>query len=84
MPSFGGIGGAVSGAVVGDNLSTIDGLPSVIFRRDGAASSAVQAYITAGRANGRREEFRAIVVTRATGRTEAWRRGAAAWRKEGV
>ncbi len=78
----GGVSGTVASAVTGDNLITIDGLPSVIFRRDGAASSTLEAYITAGR--GRTEEFRAVLLTRATGRTEAWRRGTAAWRKEGV
>jgi prepilin-type N-terminal cleavage/methylation domain-containing protein len=54
--------------VVGSNLRSVDGMPSVIFRRDGAASSTVTAYLTAKQANP--NDFRAVRVVQSTGRTE--------------
>jgi prepilin-type N-terminal cleavage/methylation domain-containing protein len=76
------IGGNPSAAVAGSNVKSINGLPSIIFRRDGAASSDLQVYITSTRPDA--ADFKALSVTRSTGhvdyysfRTGTWRRGGA-------
>jgi hypothetical protein len=61
----------VSAAVVGGTLKNVDGLPSVIFHRDGSASSDAEVYMTSAYKD--RTDFRAITLTRATGRTELYR-----------
>jgi hypothetical protein len=72
-----GVWGSVSGAVVGSGLGTVSGLPSVIFRRDGAASSDVEIYITSKRAGA--NDFRGITVVQATGRTDWYKLIASKW-----
>ena len=69
-------------AIAGTNLKTINNLPTVIFRRDGAASTDLQVYITSTRPDA--IDFKALSVTRSTGhvdyysyRTGTWRRGGA-------
>lgn len=78
----GPIGGNPLAAVAGTNIKTIDGLPSIIFRRDGAASTDLQVYITSTRPDP--GDFKALSVTRSTGhvtyysyRSGAWVRGGA-------
>lgn len=78
-PAWGGVNGAVSGAVVGTNLRTIDGLPSVIYRRDGSASSDVELYLSAR--SGAADGWRAVVVLPSTGRADAWRSSDNTWRR---
>jgi prepilin-type N-terminal cleavage/methylation domain-containing protein len=63
-----GINGAAGDAVIGASLRTIDGMPSIVFRRDGAASSDLEVYLTSGRA--RSNDFRGITLVQATGRTD--------------
>jgi hypothetical protein len=64
-----GVNGSVAAAVIGDNLKTIDGLPSVIFHRSGSASSSAEVYL---RVNGKRRDWlRGVTLVRSTGRT-AW------------
>jgi len=78
-PSWGGVNGTVSGPVVGTALRTIDGLPSVIFRRDGSASSDLELYLSA--AGGAADSWRAIVLLPSTGRADAWRASGSTWRR---
>lgn len=78
-PAWGGVNGAVSGAVVGTNLRTIEGLPSVIYRRDGSASSDVELYLSAR--SGAADGWRAVVVLPSTGRADAWRSSDNTWRR---
>ena len=66
------------------NLSlprTVGGLPSVIFRRNGAASSSMEIYL-AGRDS--TASSRAVTVTQATGRTEWLRYSESEWKKGGA
>ena len=61
----------VSASVVGSQLKTITSLPSVVFHRDGSTSSDVEIYIQNTYKG--RTDWRAVTVTRATGRTEVFR-----------
>jgi prepilin-type N-terminal cleavage/methylation domain-containing protein len=63
-----GVNGSALTAIVGSQLVTIDGMKSIIFRRDGASSSDLEVYITSPRA--KHDDFRAVVVTQATGRSD--------------
>ncbi|MGH7717918.1 MAG: pilus assembly FimT family protein [Gemmatimonadaceae bacterium] len=74
-----GLSGTVTGPLVGSNVRTVGGLPSVIFRRDGAASSTLEAYLSS--AHNRPTDARAVSLSQATGRT-AWFRHIGTW-KEG-
>jgi prepilin-type N-terminal cleavage/methylation domain-containing protein len=73
-----GLSGPVSGAVIGSNLKTIDGMPSVIFRREGAASSDLEVYLASSKelAN----DWRAIQVVQSTGRTDWFRYLGGLWK----
>jgi prepilin-type N-terminal cleavage/methylation domain-containing protein len=73
-----GVNGAVATAIVGGDIKTIDGMPSVIFRRDGASNTDLEVYLTSLRAEPR--DFRAITVVQSTGRTDWFKYINAAWR----
>ena len=66
-----GLSGPVAGPIIGSNLKTVDGMPTIIFRRDGAASSDLEVYLASSKelAN----DWRAIQVVQATGRTDWYR-----------
>jgi hypothetical protein len=66
-----GLSGPVSSAVNGSNLKTVDGMPTIVFRRDGAASSDLEVYLASSKelAN----DWRAIQVVQSTGRTDWYR-----------
>jgi len=66
-----GVSASAASPVTGAGLTTIDGMPSVIFRRSGAASADAEIYIAAGSLS--RRMYRAVTVTRATGRP-VWHR----------
>lgn len=66
-----GLYGAVATAVVGDNLKTLDGMPSIIMRRDGSASSNAEIYIRTTRPA--LSDFRAIELVQSTGRVDPYR-----------
>ena len=66
-----GISGPAGAAISGGSLRTIDGMPSVIFHRDGAASTDLEIYITSKRAQA--DDYRCVKVTQSTGRTLWWR-----------
>jgi hypothetical protein len=73
-------GGAL--AIQGQNLRTVDGMPSITFRRSGSASSDLEVYI--GSKRGLAEDFRGVVVTQATGRVEWFKYVGGQWRAGGV
>ena len=66
-----GLSGPVDGAVVGSNLKKVDGLPTIVFRRDGSASSDLEVYLVSSKelAN----DWRAIQVMQSSGRTDWYR-----------
>jgi hypothetical protein len=68
--------------VNGNNLASVGGFPAVVFLRDGAASSDVSIYVTAGRASPK--HFRAVRITQATGRAELWRYDGFQWMRGSV
>jgi type IV pilus assembly protein PilA len=72
-------GVAPGGPLVNVGSRTVDGYPSLVFRRDGSASATAAIYLRSQRQ--RRTAFRGIVVTQATGRVDWWRANAAltAW-----
>lgn len=78
-----GVAGArpIGGAAV-NFTRTQDGMPVVIFRRDGSASESGGVYIStvAGLSLGRATDVRAIEVTRATGRATWLSYGTGAWK----
>ena len=77
-----GLAGAVTSPVAGSNLVTIDGMPSLIFRRNGAASSDLELYIGAGRSKS--GDQRAITVLQSTGRASWYRYAANGWKEAGL
>jgi prepilin-type N-terminal cleavage/methylation domain-containing protein len=76
------IGGNAIAPVAGTNLKTINGLPTIIFRRDGAASTDLQVYITSTRPDP--GDFKALSVTRSTGHVAYYRYKAGNWVRGGV
>jgi prepilin-type N-terminal cleavage/methylation domain-containing protein len=66
-----GLSGPVASAVIGSNIKTVDGMPTIVFRRDGAASSDLEVYLASSKelAN----DWRAIQVVQSTGRTDWYR-----------
>jgi prepilin-type N-terminal cleavage/methylation domain-containing protein len=76
------IGGNPLAAVAGSKLRTINGLPSIVFRRDGAASTDLQVYITSTRPDP--ADFKALSVSRSTGHVDYYSFRAGAWVRGGV
>ena len=76
------IGGNPLAAVAGGNLKTINGRPSIIYHRDGAASTDLQVYITSTRPDA--GDFKALSVTRSTGHVDYYRYTAGNWMRGGV
>lgn len=66
------------GAIRAELLRTISGYPSVIFRRDGSVSSALELYMTTPRA--KNTDIRAVTVVQATGRSAYLRFDGTQWR----
>jgi prepilin-type N-terminal cleavage/methylation domain-containing protein len=63
--------GSTRATVSGAALRALDGMPSVTFKRNGAASTNVEVYVAAGSRG--RPFYRAVAVTQATGRPEWFR-----------
>ena len=61
----------VASSVIGAQIKMVDGMKSVIFHRDGSTSSDAEIYVQSSYKG--RTDYRAITVTRATGRTELFR-----------
>jgi prepilin-type N-terminal cleavage/methylation domain-containing protein len=70
VPSV-GVNGVVTTSVVGSTLKTVDGYPSIIFHRDGSASSDAEIYVVSSYKG--RADWRAITISRSTSRTELYR-----------
>lgn len=70
-------GGALAAAYAGSALQVIGGLPGVVYRRDGSASSDLEVYLTL-RSNVT-SEYRAVIVAPSTGRVDIYRYTGAAW-----
>lgn len=66
-----GVSGSPASPISGGSIKDVDDLPTLIFHRDGAASSDADIYITSKRANN--DDFRCIRVIQSTGRTLWWR-----------
>jgi hypothetical protein len=77
IPPKGLYASTVTSSVIGAQLKIVNGLKSVIFHRDGSTSSDVEIYVQSEYKG--RTDYRAISVTRATGRTELWRLSGATW-----
>lgn len=73
------IGCATAAAVCGTALRTIDGLESVIFRRNGAASTDVEVYLNSVR--GGTDDGRGVTVIQSTGRTDWYKYVGGAWKQ---
>jgi prepilin-type N-terminal cleavage/methylation domain-containing protein len=67
------------GAIRADELKSISGYPSVVFRRDGSLSTVLELYTTSGR--GRTKDYRVTTVVQATGRTDYMRYNGTKWVK---
>ena len=61
----------VTSSVVGSQIRLVDGLKSVTFHRDGSTSTDAEIYVQSTYKG--RTDYRAISVTRSTGRTELYR-----------
>jgi prepilin-type N-terminal cleavage/methylation domain-containing protein len=73
-----GVDGTTPAAAInGAGLTTISGLTTVIFRRDGSASSDVAFFVTT-RANVP-TEYREIIVNASTGRSDMYKYNGSAW-----
>lgn len=66
------------GAIRAEAVRTISGFPSVIFRRDGSVSAALELYMTTLRAKA--TDFRVVSVVQSTGRTNFSRFDGTNWR----
>lgn len=72
-------GTAATSAIVGSSLRTVDNFPSIIFHRDGSASSDAEVYMS--NASRGVMEYRLVELLRSTGRTFMYRynKQAAQW-----
>ena len=67
------------GPISARTLRTMSGYPSVVFRRDGSVSSALELYTTSARETP--TDFRVTTVVEATGRTAILRYNGSSWQK---
>lgn len=74
-----GVSGAVGSGIDGGDVRVIDGMPSVTFHCDGAASTDLQVYVTSKRAMS--DDYRCVEVTQSTGHTSWWRYLNGQWRQ---
>ncbi len=72
----------MGGTVTFTKPKTIDGYPSVIFRRNGAASSDGVVFFTARVTD--IQSLRAVVVTQSTGRAEPYKYTGSSWVRAGA
>lgn len=76
------IGGGPLAPVAGATLQTIGGYPSIIFHRDGAASSDLQVYITSTRPDAK--DFKGLNVTQSTGHVDYYSYVTGNWKRGGA
>ncbi len=73
-----GFDGTTPGASInGAGLRTVSGLATIIFRRDGSASTDLQLFVTMR--TGVQSDYREIIVSASTGRSEMYKRTSTAW-----
>jgi len=78
-PPLGVTGTSVGSFLVGTSITiSPDGYPTVYYHRDGAASTGLEVYIRSSSSD--MNDFRALVVTQATGRVDLYRYGSNVWR----
>lgn len=77
-----GLSGPVSTAVTGSNLKTVNGMPTIVFRRDAAASTDLEVYLVSSRELP--SDWRAIQVVQSTGHTDWYRYLDNLWKIESV
>ena len=78
VPPMGRVGGGTLASVyAGSAITVIGGLPGVVYRRDGSASSDLEVYL-ALRSNVS-TEYRAVMVAPSTGRVDIYRYSGTAW-----
>lgn len=76
-----GINGPVATAVGSDSVATLDAMPTVVFHRNGTASSNIEIYI---QVEGKRANtVRAVTLEGLTGRTHAYKYSSSAWKSGG-
>ncbi|HST07335.1 MAG TPA: prepilin-type N-terminal cleavage/methylation domain-containing protein [Gemmatimonadaceae bacterium] len=75
-------GGTVA-AVAGTQVKVLaNGYPSIIFHRDGAASTDLQVYITSTRTNAK--DFKGLNVTQSTGHVDYYSYSTGTWKRGGA
>jgi len=77
-----GLSGPVSSAVIGSNMKTMDGMPTIVFRRDGAASTDLEVYLVSNKELP--NDWRAVQVVRSTGHTDWYRYLDSLWKTQSV
>ena len=71
-PAVNGVSGAaIAAPISGATITTVNGLPSLIFHRDGSVSSDAEIYVSIA-ARGPKM-YRALVLTQSTGRVDWYR-----------
>jgi prepilin-type N-terminal cleavage/methylation domain-containing protein len=77
-PYWAGINGTTpSSSVTFSQTSTVGGLPSLIFRRDGSASANLELYVTMR--DSVPTEYRGIIVTASTGKSDMYKWNGSTW-----
>ena len=77
-PNWRGVSGVVpSRPVTGVGMTTVSGLQTVVFRRDGSASSDVEVYVATR--DQVKEDYRAVVVAASSGRTDLFKWNGSTW-----
>ena len=77
-PTWNGVNGTTPTVPIsGPSLQTVSGLTSVIFRRDGSASSDLEAYVATRDAV--KTEYRAVTITASTGKTNMYKWNGVTW-----
>jgi len=77
-----GIDSAVGSSIDGQALQQMDGVPTIVFHRDGATSSNLDVYVMAPADPN--PAYRAVRVSRATGRTLWYKYTAKGWIQGGL
>jgi prepilin-type N-terminal cleavage/methylation domain-containing protein len=77
-----GVNGGVGASIIGNNVLTINNMPSVVFLRSGSANTNLEVYLTARGNEG--PAWRAVQVTQSTGRTVWYRWLATSWNRASV
>lgn len=76
------IGSGAAAAVAGATLRTVDGFPSIVFHRDGAANTDLQVYFTSTR--DKPTDFKALSVTKSTGHVTYYSYSTGSWKRGGA